>query len=78
MAACTVIFYDIIVSEGTEQKPKSGGSIWPSVGILTVLNLCPFLFYLIVAKNQPNLAKPEIEAKIGTLYLGLDAKKPQV
>jgi len=49
-----------------------------SWAILIILNLCPILFYSIVARNTGNLHKDEIQSKIGTLYSGLKAKHPSV
>ena len=49
-----------------------------SWALLIILNLCPILFYSIVARNTGNLHKDEIQSKIGTLYSGLKAKHPSV
>lgn len=53
-------------------------SFYVSLVIVFVFSCCPFLFYKIVSNNVANLDKQEIKDKIGTLYNGLNAKRPSV
>ena len=72
-----MLAYDkMTTKETTEETSSSSKAV--SIGILVVLNLCPLLFYTIVKRNDTNLDKKEIQAKIGTLYSGLNAKKRSV
>ena len=60
------------------EEKTSGSSRAVSATIIAVLSICPFFFYSIVKRNEKNLDKPAIKAKIGTLYVGLNAKKVTV
>ena len=46
--------------------------------ILAILNLSPFVFLRIMYKYRGRLCELEIRQKIGTLYVGLNPKKPNV
>jgi len=77
ISACTIIAYeDMTTHENT--KPPSEVAKIQSWAIIVILNLCPFLFYAIVARNSDNLEKDEIQSKIGTLYNGLKASHSSV
>jgi len=46
--------------------------------IFAVLNVCPFLFLLILWRNQDNLDAQAVKAKIGSLYTGFNARRASV
>ena len=70
IAAGAVIGYDLMTSYEDTKETPTGPKVFSWITI-AVLNLCPFLFFLVVMRNQSNLDKPVIREKIGTLYNGL-------
>ena len=70
IAAGAVIGYDMLTTSQEDSTETNTGSKVFSWFTIVVLNLCPFLFYLVVMRNQSNLDKPVIREKIGTLYNG--------
>ena len=65
-----------VIEDG--EQGSTVGSIVVSWVILVVFNLCPFIFFLIICKHKGKLHEPDITAKFGTLYVGLNPKKPNI
>ena len=77
ISACTVIAYMHMATKEVD-KPPTEADIINSVSILALLNICPVMFYVIVSRNFDKLGNEDIKAKIGTLYNGLRANKPNL
>lgn len=77
ISACTIIAYMKMTTKEVD-KPPTEAEVINSVVILVFLNICPVVFYFIVSRNADNLDNNDIRSKIGTLYNGLKAKKPNV
>ena len=70
IAAGAVIGYDVMTSYADKTETPNGSKVFSWITI-SVLNLCPFLFFMMVMRNQSDLDKPVVREKIGTLYNGL-------
>ena len=64
-------------SEVVVEETDKGSIVLSSI-LLTIYNICPFIFLWVLTVNQANLHKPIIIEKIGTLYNGFNATKPLV
>ena len=77
-AALAVITCAKAAEGQSEAETSTTGSMVVSWTILAIFNICPLVFFRIMHKYKGRLGEPEVRQKFGTLYLGLNPKKPNV
>ena len=65
-----------MVLSQSETATKTSTAI--SVAILVLFQMFPMVFYCVVKVNKKHLEHPVVKNKVGSMYLGLDAKNPYV
>jgi len=75
MTLCEGLAVGTLVEPTTKRPEKGENFIYGAVTMLTILNLAPFIFGLVLWRNKNNLDAPDVKQKIGALYELHNAKK---
>lgn len=62
----------------TKLEPQTTGVRIFSITMIGLLQISALFFAIVLWRNKDRLSAPPVKQKIGTLYFGLDAKKPRV